>query len=278
MPVTTWNQTTINGKNYLVIEVAQFRIPLDWAPDSNMFIAVAAPNGGVGNFPALHKGDPGDPAALDSVINFTALAASDSTPDSASFTELSPGLWQLNLALHKGADGADGSTTLNPSSFGTPVFKKILRVDSALTGFEYQTQLVGERYIPATIASTPSGNSAYTLCSVGVPALDFDWRPEVSGWCVVTGTAADVQVDLIARLNSETAGNEVGRASQPSGQYPATHVLSSGPPAGSADTYDKVLAGNSATIYLRAERQSGGSTFTTSSSTTRFKVRVQPVP
>src|SRR6201984_3533077 len=167
MPVTTWNIATIDGVDYLVISVAQFRVPLEWDPSSNMFIAVAAPSGGLGNFPALVKGEPGDAAQLDSVINFTALDYSDSTPDSASFTTLSPGLYQLNLALHKGKDGVDGSVTLNPTTFGTPVFKNILRVNSALTGFEYQTQLVGDRYIPATINSTPSGNAAYTLCSVG---------------------------------------------------------------------------------------------------------------
>lgn len=278
MPTTNWNLTTINGIDYLVIDSAMFRIPLDWDPNSNMFLAVAAPSGGLGNFPALVKGDPGDSSTFSPTVLLTALEPTDPTPDSASLSEIATNVWQLSLALHKGAAGEDGAALLDTGDYGTPLYKRILQVDAATTGFEYTPQKVGDRYFPATIASVPSGNPGYTLASVAIPAQPFDWRPTVSGYTVVTGTGADVQVNLLARLDNATTGNIVGQGTQPAGQYPATHVLSSGPPAGSADTYDKVTANAAATVYMRTERQSGNDTYTTTGTTSYFCVRVDPIP
>ena len=243
-----------------------------------MFMAVCTPDGGVGSFPALVQGDPGVTPDIDTVINLVPLEYDDPTADGAFWTETSPNVYKLTLALHQGTPGEDGTSVSNPTSYGTPVHKKILQVNAAATGFEYVSRGVGDRYIPASIANTPSGNAAFTLCSVGVPAQDFAWRPEVSGQCVVTGTGADVAVDLVARLNNESAGNIVGRGIGMAGVAPPTHVLVSGPPAGSADTYDKVSAGAAATIFFRAERQSGVETFTTSGATSTFCVRVCEVP
>lgn len=53
MATTNWNVTTIDGQEYLVMDSAEFRIPLDFDPSSNMFVAVAASPGGLGNFPTL---------------------------------------------------------------------------------------------------------------------------------------------------------------------------------------------------------------------------------
>jgi hypothetical protein len=279
MPVTNWTQTVIDGKNYLVIDVAKLRIPLDWDPSSNVFIAVAAPTGGVMDYPALVQGDPGVTPDIDTVINFTALSATDPTPESASWTETAPNVYKLNLALRNGAAGANGTSVLNPAAYGTPVAKKILVVNGTADGFVYQTQKVGDRYFPASLISTPSGNAAYTLGVVSIGPLDFDWRPEPHAGCKqIAGTAADVQVDLIARLNDQAAGNIVGRGWSMVGTAPPPCVMVPGPPAGSADTYDKVAAGATASIYLRAERQSGTGTFTTAASDTKFWVKANPIP
>lgn len=313
MATETWNITTIDGKQYLVVDVAKFRIPLDWDPSSNMFFAVSYPDGGIGNFTALAKGDTGDVPTLSLPINLTELAAEDTTPASASFTQIAPGTYKLNLSLHRGAKGADGDTVLQPSDYGTGLAGDYLVVNAAGDAFALTPQRVGDRYIPATISPTPSGNAAYTLCTVAIPPQRFSWRPQVEGFCEITGTSADVKVDLVARLNNATAGNIVGRATQPAGPVPttttttgatgasgssgatgttttttttsfvgpypfATHVLSSTPPAGSAAGYDVVAAGASAVIYLRAERVSGSATFTTSATTTGFCVNVRPVP
>ena len=278
MPTETWNVTTIDGKQYLVVDVAKFRIPLDWDPSSNMFFAVSYPDGGIGNFTALAKGDTGDVPTLNLPITLTELAPDDSTPASASFTEVSPDTYTMSLALHRGAKGDNGDTVLLPNDYGTGQVGDYLVVNSATDAFDLTPQRVGDRYTPATILSTPSGNAAYTLCTVAIPAQRFSWRPQVEGFCEITGTGTDVKVDLVARLDSATAGNIVGRATQRAGQYPATHTLSSTPPAGSAAGYDVVAAGNSAVIYLRAERVSGSATFTTSNTTTGFSVTCAPVP
>lgn len=277
-PITTWNQTTINGKNYLVVDVASFRIPLDWEPSSNMFIAVAAPIGGLGNFPALLKGDPGDTPTFDSAVNFTVLDFDDPTADSMTLTALGGDEYQANIILHRGPPGNDGTSTLDVNAYGTPASKKILIVNPTVDGFIYQSQLVGDRFLPSTINSTPAGNPLYTLAAVSVPAMPFDWRPEVSGQSVVTPTGANVGVDLIARLNDAAAGNIVGRCFGVAGSAVQNLKLVDGAPAGSADAYDKVVAGAAAVVYLRAERITGTDTFTTSSSTTTFKVKVAPIP
>lgn len=280
MPVTNWNLTYIDGVQYLVIDVAKFRIPVEWDPSSNMFIAVAAPDGGLGSFPALVKGDDGDTPDIDTVIDFEALTWDDPTPAYASFTEIASNVYQLSLGLHEGEPGdvvpfaLENATDLD----GSILADYIIVVNATSDGFEYQVPRCGDRFIPATINNTPTGNPGYTLCSVAIPPMPWDWRPEVEGQCIVTGTGSDVTVDLVARLDDATSGNEVGRALGQAGQNPPTHVLFSGPPTGSSDSYDKVSANTSATVYLRAERQSGADTFSTSATDTRFKVRVHPVP
>lgn len=362
-------------------------IPID--PGTNVAQILLRPQGGIGvGIPAIAQGDPGDTPTIDTTISVTELAYDDVTPASATFTEISPDTYRLNLSVHEGVPGTSdvvnevqtvtitgtptggnftltfsGATTSNiaynavaatveaalvalstigagnvsvtggpgPGTpyvvtfknqlggrdlaqmtaahtftggttptitvgtntqgsgafqiryaadlVGTPIYKKIVTVNATANGFIYSTQRVGDRYIPGSINNTSTGNPLSTLCSVAVPAQDFDWRPHVEGQCVITGTSTDVKADLIARLDNETSGNIVGRAfaGGTGGINPPTHILSAGPPAGSADGYDKVLTGNAATIYLRAERQSGTGTFSTSNVTTSFSVRVCPI-
>lgn len=282
MPVTNWTTTTIDGKEYLVIDVAKFRIPLDWDPSSSMFIAVAAPDGGLGSFPGLVQGDPGPAPTIDTAINFTPLAAGDPTPDSASWTKTGTSTYKLNLALHNGAKGDAASFNLVDADDldGSPAAGKIIVVKAGGVGFEYASQKSGDEFWPALINNTPTGNSAYTLCQVSIPAQPWAWRPQVAGWCVVSGTGADVQVDLVARLNDEAAGKVLGRGRGRIGQNAdgSPTVLVSGPPSGSPADHNRIAAGAAATIFLRAERQSGSQTFSTVGSATQFSVRVCPVP
>jgi hypothetical protein len=280
--VTNWNTAVINGVNYLVIEVAQFMVPLDWDPSSNMFIAVAAPNGSVGNFPALVQGAPGVTPTIDTAIQFTPLAYNDPTADAASWIVEAPNLYQLVLQLHDGAPGPPGTMTIMQATdliATTPISGQMVVVNPAANGFVLQPQLIADRYIPGTILSAPSGNGAYTLCSVPIPAQSFDWRPECVGFTVISPTGTDLQANLVARLGTETSGSIVATGMTMAGGLPQVGTLVSIPPAGSADGYDRVAQGVGPTsVFLRVERQSGGSTFTTSSSTTLFGVRPRPVP
>jgi hypothetical protein len=282
IPVTNWTTSVIDGREYLIIEVAQFRIPLDWDPGSNMFIAVASPDGGLGSFPALVQGDDGATPDIDLTINLSVLDYDNPLPDAASWTEISENLYRLNLTLHKNAPIDFTSFNLGDADdlAGSKTAGYAIVVNPSASGYEYQALKVGDEYWPATIVNTPSGNAAYTLCSVSIPAQPFDWRPDVSGWCVITGTGADVRADLVARLNDATSGNIVGRGRGLIGTNASgiATVLTGGPPAGSASTYNKVNAGDAAVIYLRVERTTGSNTFTTTGTDTWFKVRVRPIP
>lgn len=282
MAVTTWNTTYIDGKPYLVIDVAKFRIPLDWDPSSNMFFAVSAPDGGLGNFPALVRGDDGATPDIDTAINFEAMDWDDPTPDYATWTETSANVYRLNLGLHTGRPGDSGVYNLADADdlTGTKTAGRMIIVNAAGTGYEYASQRVGDEYWPSAFANTPSGQPQYTLGQVSIPAQDFPWRPDCSGWCVITGTGADVRVDLVARLNIETAGNILARGRGVIGQNLAgiPTILTSGPPAGVVDEYNIIAAGTPAVIYFRAERTSGAQTFTTTAVDTWFNVKVRPVP
>lgn len=279
MAIVSWNTTVIDGREYLVVDMAKFRIPLDFDPETQAFLAIAVPDGGILNYPALVKGDDGDTPVLDNVVNLTVLEHDDPTADFASLSEPTPNVYELNLSTRKGPPGDDGNTVLDVDDFPDSAPGQVITVDGDGTGFELTSPKVGDSYWPASIANTPSGNPSYTLCSVGIEAQPFDWRPEVSGWCVVTGTGSDVAVNLIARLDDAAAGNIVGMAyDRIGGVSPPTHTLVDGPPTGSADGYNRVAAGVAATIYLRAERRSGTETFTTSNTTTRFKVKVAAIP
>lgn len=284
--LVTWNTTVIDGRQFLVIDLAKFMVPLDWDPSSNMFLAVGVPDGGFGNLPVLLSGSNGLPPDLDTVIDFTPLADGDPTADFAFWVETAPNVYKLHLGLHTGQRGLDGNTILDPNDFADPLPGYFPAVNPGINGFDLVPQKVGDCYWPSTFSATPSGNSAWTLCPVPIPAQPFDWRPEVEGFCVVTPLGSNVRVDLIARLqiggtNVEATGNEVGRARGVPGLNPPTHVLSSGPPPDSNDAYNRVPAGSTAIVYYRAERQAGGSDFFTTPSTypdINFKVRVCPVP
>lgn len=272
---------TADGQWYIF--EGQVLMPVD--PSRGVATLLLRPSGGMGvAVPAIEKGDPGVPANLDTTVNFTALAYNDATADSASMTEITPpttntpGLYRLNLAVHKGSPGADGTNVLDVTDYGTPAAGKMLVVNPGATAFIYQSQKVGDLYWPASLNSTPAGNASYTLGVVSIPAQGFDWRPVVFAQTIISGTGPDIRVDLVAHLNGETSGNIVGRRFGVAGVGPIDLSLVPGVPAGSADNYNKVAAGASATVHLRVERQAGSDTFTTSNTTTLFSVKVNPIP
>lgn len=285
-----WNVTTIAGQRFLVIDVAQFRVPLDWDPSQGMFIAVAAPNAAaLAQLPVLLQGAPGPAATFDSVVPVTALAYNDATPASASMATLSPGVYQLTVALHEGVPGPDGTVNLLGADdiTGSPVATKILAVNATADGFEYVSQKVGDRWIPATVSAVSSGNASFTISPLSIPGQPNDWRPDVRATTVVTAAGSDCVVDLVARLSytttggttgSEAGGNIVASAFGLAGTNPPPHIITSAPPPGSGDTFDRVPAGASAILYLRTERQSGSAYYTTETTRTLYAVRCAPIP
>ncbi|MBB3752622.1 hypothetical protein FHT44_005134 [Mycolicibacterium sp. BK634] len=272
----SWPKTP-DGKYYLFEGIV--RVPVD--PSTGVAQLLLRPRGGmlIGVPPVENGEDGATPTIMDEIV-LNVLDWDDENPDEATWTEISPNTYQLSLTLHKGQPGDSVAAPILSATdlTGTPTAKYVLAINNAGNGVEIVPNKVGDRYFPATINSISAGNANATLCSISIGPLPFDWRPVASGYCVITGTGADVQVDVLARLGNESTGNIVGRGTQRAGQYPATHILQPGIPAGSATDYDKVNAGQTKTIYFRAERQSGGDTFTTSSTTTQFRVEVQPIP
>jgi len=255
-------------------------------PASGSAILYLRPTGGMAQgIPAVEKGDPGLPPTIDTAINYTLLAYNDPTPGAASWTVITPpsenaaGSYKLNLSVHEGPPGADGTTTLTTASVsGTAVYKKIPQINAAGTGFEYTSQKAGGRHYPATIANTAAGNSNSTLAVVSIAAgtYDFDYRVEVEAQTIVTATGPNCSVDLVARLNGETGGNDIGRCFGMGGTKERLTIVG-GCEAGVADGWDKVSAGNGCTVHVRTEQQTGSDTYSTSATTTRVVVKVRPV-
>jgi hypothetical protein len=279
---TEWYITKIKGKRFLVIETALFRIPLDWDPSSGVFIALGAPEGGLGSFPALVKGAPGFPSTIDPEVDFTALEPDDDTPDSATLdliaeaTSVAGPVYKLRLALHKGEQGTSGTLVLNVNDYGTPTPGQLLAVNNTSDGFMYLPEPCGDLYWPASLNSAASGAYNSTLGLVPIPAQKRDWRPVIFAQTLVSPTGSDVQVDLIARLNG-TTGNDIARAFGIAGATERL-TITSAPPPGSADGWNRVAAGVAANIYLRVEQQAGSNTYTTPATKTRFAVKVDPIP
>lgn len=275
----SWPTTTFRGVDYWMYDGITL-VPIDPTTGA-AYILLKPANGAITDgIPPIADGADGVPPALDSVIDVTELAYDDPTAASGELTLISPGpppVYGMSLALHAGAPGDDTVTSIDMGSIaGTATASKIIKVNATADGFDYAYEAVGERYIPATINNTSAGNPTSTLATVSIPARNRDYRPLVSGYTVVTQSGgSDVVTDLIVRLNNETGGNIVGRC--PGVTSTERLMLASGPAAGSADSFDKVTAGNAATFYFRTERQSGTNTYTTSSSTTRFCVWAMPI-
>ncbi|AGM61436.1 minor tail protein [Mycobacterium phage Job42] len=268
------------GTHYLFEGIVE--IPVD--PTAGAAILQLRPQGGIGvGVPAIAQGPAGQPAVIDTgPIQPVELEADDPTPLTWSWTELTPpsesgpGVYRLNPMVRKGPKGDDGEAVWDPTDVDpSPVAGQVPVVNSTADGFVLAAQRVGDRYVPASINNTASGNANSTLAQVSIPAQPFDWRPRVQGYTVVTGEGADVRVDLVARLNGESGGNVIGRC--PGVAQSERLVLVPGPAAGSSDGFDRVPAGTPATIYFRCERQAGSVTYTTSASTSMFSVEVLPL-
>lgn len=270
-----WPIVAYQGVDYYQAQ-GLFLVPVD--PTTGVAIIMLRKDGGIGTgFVGIEQGAPGVHSEIDEIINFTALAFGDPTPDSASWTEIQPAsdtnpqIVRLSLALHLGEPGTDGASVLNPASFGTPVAKRMIVVKSDLSGFEYQPQKIADRRIPITMTGySGGGNSTLTTFSVSTNAIPYDWRPELSGYAIVTGT--DAQVDLVARLNNETTGNIIAHC--PGIAAPERLQFSDVLATGSNDAFDKVAAGVAATVYVRVEKQGGAGNYTVADGDCRFKMKV----
>lgn len=282
MPVEPWPTVVVGEKEYWEVD-GKFRIAKESDPNAQVAILIGTPDGGIANVGPLVQGDPGQHAEIDETIVFTALEATDPTADSASWTTITPpttetpGVYKLNLALHKGAKGDDGDTVLTPDDYSeSPLAGQILVVNDALDGFDLAAQKIATRHLPAMISSVPSGNANYTMSTISIAAKTFDYRPLVLAETIRVGTGADVAVDLVCRMGGETDGDIVAKCTGLAGVTDRLSIVSACP-AGSVDGFDKVAAGNAKNFHLRTERSTGADTYTASNTVTRFQIWAIPV-
>jgi hypothetical protein len=143
-------------------------------------------------------------------------------------------------------------------------------------------QKVGNIYTPgAAIPATAfNATSPRQLSAITVPSQPFDYYVRPSAQCAVTGSI-DTRVDLFVRLNDPAAGNQLGYSKGSTGVTPPTNVLILAPPPTQVlpGSYGKVLTGNPATFYLRAEQRANSTNAwsTPSDPDTTFCIEVVPV-
>jgi hypothetical protein len=242
------------------------------------------PDIGVSNLPALVSGDPGLPPTLRNVtVNQVPYGTTPSASTWTLVTAGGPGVaseYDLTLYVNSGAQGPSGTVTISTATdlLGTPTDKYTLVYNSATSKWKVSPMLAGDIYEPSTINSF-SGNAAQaTLATITVPAQPFDWRPEVSGYAIAGGTIY-TRVELAARLNNATSGDQIGYAPGTTGTQPPpmTLVRTTGP--GGSSTFGKVSAGSAATIYFLA-RQTAATTdaWNVNAGNCRFSVKVNAIP
>ena len=286
MSAPTTEVVTVDGEEFWQWKTV-LRIPKNWTPESGVFIAVAPP-GGIANFPAAAKGDNGFPPEFRN-IDVTELAADDPTPMSAAFTIVTPGtsttapIYDLELTLRSGADGTSGTVALLDASDLDidPIADGYIFAVKSLGGGDWGVELVaqkaGNTYWPTTVLVLSNATGSNALASVTIPSQPWPWRPVCHGQQELSPDGADVQVDLVARLNA-TNGPVVARGLGLAGGARQILTLAAAPPVNSTAGFGQVAAGSSQVIYFRAEQVgSGTDTYDTISGRALFSVDVKPV-
>ena len=278
-----WRTEYRDGAQWLFCNLAELGFRLeDDGQASGMFLAVAAPLGGVASLgTVLAKGDRGFAPSLE-LASFTELDDDDPAAAVASLdllaegTDVSGPVYGLNLSLHRGVQGVDGAAIIVPADYGDPELGWNLTVAAGLAGFELTPPRVPSQHWPATVDEVPGGTTAgYTQTIVSVPAKPFDWYPDPEGTVqVVASSGTNLRVDLLARLGSDS-GPVVGRDYGVAGAKDKLHLVS-GPDAGASLSSTKVLAGNPANIHFRTEKQAGSATYSSVAGTSRYSVKVIP--
>lgn len=284
---------TVDGND--IVFSGNIRVVNGFNPDTGVAYLILTPDGGTGTLPFLAEGQPGLPPVFDS-ISVVEVDPADTLPSpNPVVTTVDPGgagtaaHYNMTFYVHKGATGAQGANEISTAvdlatspALGAATNAYILVYDATNQVWVPSAQKVGDIYVPTKIDAT-SFNSASprTLTSVAVPAQPFDWRPRCFGQVLVTGSS-DTRVDLYARINDASAGDQVGYSKGVAGAAPPPSILIPAAPAGSAvpGSYGKVAAGQPATIFLVAKQQapSNNSWSTLGAPDSTFWVEVAPLP
>lgn len=279
-----WRTEYRDGVRWLFCNLAELGFRLDDdGQASGMFLAVAAPLGGIaslGNI--LAKGDRGFSPSIE-MGSFVELDADDVTPASVSLnliaeaTDVSGPVYSLDVVLHRGATGEVGTVVFNPGAISEdPQLGWIPAVAAGLEEFELVPQRVSAQFWPATVDNVPPGTTAgYTTTIVPIAAAPYDRYVIPFGTIqVAASSGSNLRVDLLARLdadNGPVVGRDYGRAGASD-----KLTLIGFPDAGTLSSATKILANNEANIYFRTEKQSGSSSYSSVSGTGRYGVLTVP--
>lgn len=279
-----WRTEYRDGVRWLFCNLAELGFRLDDdGQASGMFLAIAAPLGGVaslGNI--LAKGDQGFSPSIE-VSSFVELDADDPTPASftldilAEATEVSGPVYGANLVLHRGAKGESGSVIINPADYGTPQLGWVPAVAAGLGAFELVPQRYSQMYWPASVSDVPIGTTAgFTMTTIPIGAAPFDRYVIPTGEVqVVAASGTNLRVDLVAHLDDETGTKIVGRSFGIAGAKDKLSLIGY-PPAGTTSSATKILANNPANVYFRTEKQGGSSAYSSAPGTGLFGALTVP--
>lgn len=283
MAITGQIVTEPDGRQFVIVDFrAKFPYPFDL--DSPFFLLAAMSGGyGVGNLPLIGKGDPGQAALIDQTIERTWLEYDDPTPESVEWVEIQPATdtqpqkVRLREKVRRGKPGLDGTSRLVPADYGTPVARQFLALNATADAFEYVPQRIGGRHWPSAVTEAGAGSTgAKRLAVVSIPAKTYAFPHQfsVSGGSVVTGSGADVKVNLVARLNAEN-GPVLGMCPGIGGTTDRL-ILIDGPDTNTAAATVTAQANAASSVYLMAEKVAGADSFATGSIPTRVCVDVRP--
>lgn len=247
------------------------------------------PSGGVGSLPALVDGDPGLPPTL-AVGTVTTLAAGASATVGFTRTAVGgPGVasaYTVDFGIPVGAAGTAGTngTLAGCSDVNVSPAAAVgdfLSVASlSPTKFSYTAFPWGFVVNPSTITSVPStaGQATVQMCSLSIAAQTFNWIPLCLATATVAGTVNTV-VNLTATLTAGTRTNDIiGQVFGYAGQATQRLSMNSGFGGLLGSGYGVVAAGDTATIYLKAqETASTGDSWSVSNTTATFTVVGIPV-
>lgn len=248
------------------------------------------PSGGVSNLPALVQGDPG-PAPTLRNVNVTQVAYGVS-PSTSTWTLVTPGpppVYDLNLYVNSGQQGTAGTNATistasdlegGPPGSGTDGYTLYwVNADSKWKISAPKRTIYPYAALNSSFAAAYNGNAGYYIVSsIGVPSQPYAWRPKVHAGLYAGGTL-NTHVDLVARLNNATTGDQVGYGLGVGGvgPYPITMQSAFGASVAGASTYGQVSAGSAATIYLvAAQVNTTNDSWTTTNTNGYFTVEVVP--
>jgi len=288
----TPEEIIVDGEEYWQLK-AVLRVKKHWRPEDGVMVAFAPP-GGVANFPALAQGAPGLPPSFRNV-NLTELAADDPTAASATWTLITPGtsddppVYDLDLELHRGEAGDDGTLTILDATDWDDTnaqagYVLALKSDGSggYNGVQAISLKIGNMYWPTSINTLTNVSGGNTVAPVPIPAQPMGYRLCVDGQQIINLDGPNCQVDLVARLGGtgtgtgEADGHVIARGLGLASVTSQVLVLSPSPPVGSAPGFGEVTNGAARTVYIRVEQVgSGVDTYDTIAGRGLYSVRVE---